>query len=248
MKFDGWFRYSLLQVKSELDCLVGLSLEFSSTTDKQIALLLPSNENVVGSMNWFSAKFDKVIAPLRVRTSARAPEWTITEGSIEMSGYSLRRIDAVCYRSILRNSGAESACKFYAVLGHISIESSESSSYLPPYNSWLVEAEHIKWISSPSPGFKSLSVLITWRLREGCAAQAPGFRNFNIYVEREKEVESGSPRSVREFLGVAQVGAFYVSDLVVPTDVSSLRFIVQVCGDDGVCLKLEESPRLSLGC
>ncbi|XP_059666788.1 cytosolic endo-beta-N-acetylglucosaminidase 1-like isoform X2 [Cornus florida] len=244
-----YFTYS---VKSDEISLVGLSLEFSSTLKERTSVLLASRGRTLLTINQLSTKFGKVIMPCRVTKSETAPGWVIQESSISMNGYTLKEIHAVCYRSkpvlskqILNsgsngedNSLARGPSEYFALLGHITVKTSEQNSSFPPSTSWLVEGQYIKWTSG-SQGSKTLSVKVIWKLKDGDASLFP---QYNIYVEKLSKMLEG----VQEYLGVARVDAFYVSDLVIPTGTSSLNFIIQVCSIDGACQSLHDSPSFHL--
>lgn len=242
-------------VKSEGDSLLGLSLHFSSAANERTSVLLAS-----WGTNQFSRKFSKIIAPCQVNKPRTAPGWAVLESSIEMNGYTLTEIHAVCYRpkhehSQLRlehrTDGSEdtltySPKEYHAVLGHITMNTSKENTYFPPSSSWLVEGHYIKW-SSGSQGSKTVSVKIVWKSKDGTDSQFP---KYNIYVEklpkqavRNHGVGLGG---VQEYLGVANVEAFYVSELPIPATTSSLKFIIQVCGVDGVCQNMDDSPYFQL--
>uniref|UniRef100_A0A5B6YH99 mannosyl-glycoprotein endo-beta-N-acetylglucosaminidase n=1 Tax=Davidia involucrata TaxID=16924 RepID=A0A5B6YH99_DAVIN len=239
----------IYSVKSDGSSLVGLSLQFSSTMKERTSVLLAPWGR---TKNQFSNKFSKVVMPHRVTQSKTTPGWVIQESSIAMNGHTLTEIHAVCYRSKpelneLRlksgshgedNSLARSPSEYFAILGHIRVRTSEQNPDFPPSTSWLVEGQYIKWTSG-SQGSKSLSVKIIWKLKDGDASLFP---EYNIYAEKPGRTLEG----VQEYLGVAQVEAFYVSDLVVPSGTSSVRFIIQVCNVDGTCQKLDDSPSFQL--
>ncbi|XP_075671601.1 cytosolic endo-beta-N-acetylglucosaminidase 1 isoform X2 [Castanea sativa] len=235
------FTYS---VKSEGDSQLGLSLQFSSTMNKSMSILLASQE-----IYQFSSKFSQVITTRPHEKPGNSPGWVIQEASIAMNGYTLTEIYAVCYRSkpeFNKPRPAHNPVKYFAVLGHITIKNSDKKSGFPPSSSWIVEAQFIKW-ASVSQGSKTLSVKLIWKLKDGTDTVFP---NYNIYAKKlAKQVVSdqdGSLEDVPKYLGTAHVEAFYVSDLSVPCETSSLKFIVQVCAADGTCQKLDDSPTFSI--
>ncbi|KAL4620797.1 hypothetical protein ACB092_06G181900 [Castanea dentata] len=235
------FTYS---VKSEGDSQLGLSLQFSSTMNKSMSILLASQE-----IYQFSSKFSQVITTRPHEKPGNSPGWVIQEASIAMNGYTLTEIYAVCYRSkpeFNKPRPAHNPVKYFAVLGHITIKNSEKKSGFPPSSSWIVEAQFIKW-ASVSQGSKTLSVKLIWKLKDGTDTVFP---NYNIYAKKlAKQVVSdqdGSQEDVPKYLGTAHVEAFYVSDLSVPCETSSLKIIVQVCAADGTCQKLDDSPTFSI--
>ncbi|XP_059666790.1 cytosolic endo-beta-N-acetylglucosaminidase 1-like [Cornus florida] len=242
-----YFSYS---VKSDGNSLVGLMLEFSSTLKERTSVLLASCGSNLTTVNQLSSNFSEVIMPIQVTKPETAPGWVIQESSIAMNGYTLTEIHAVCYQSNPEvnedNSLAHSLSEYFAVLGHITVRTSEMNSIFPPSTSWLVEGQYIKWTSG-SQGSKTLSVKVIWKLKDGDASVFP---KYNIYVERLAARAVGEQGKmldgVQEYLGEAQVEAFYVSDLVFPSDTSSLKFIIQVCATDGACLTLDDSPSFQL--
>ena len=234
-----------MQVKADGNSLIGLSLQFTSTLKEKMSVLVASKGDDLFTENLLSRKFTKVIKPLKVTKSETAPGWTTEESSIAMNGYTLQEIHAVCYRSKPKhgesrssdgqdNSLVRSPSEYFAVLGDLLVKTSEQNLVFPPSTSWVVEGQFIKWALG-SQNSKTLSVKIIWKVKEGDASLFP---QYNIYVEKVG--------GVQEYLGVAKVEAFYVSDLVVPSGTSSLKFIIQVCGFDGTCQKLDDSPSFQL--
>ncbi|KAJ9160381.1 hypothetical protein P3X46_025788 [Hevea brasiliensis] len=242
-------------VQSDGGSLLGLSLQFSSTLNERISVLIAPWET-----NQLSNKFSQVIVPNRVNKQELAPGWVIQESSIEMNGYTLTEIHAVCYRpkpeigklSLEHKSDghndklAQGPSEYFAVLGHITIKTSKDNPVFPPSSSWLVEGQYIKW-SSGSQGSKSLSVKIAWKLKDGSNFQSS---KYNIYVEKLAKTTVGNSggrvEGIQEYIGVAYVEAFYVYDLSIPSTTTTLKFIIQVCGVDGASQKLDDSPYYQL--
>ncbi|KAG8644856.1 hypothetical protein MANES_10G008500v8 [Manihot esculenta] len=286
-------------VKSDVGSMLGLSLQFSSNLDERTLVLIAPWE-----ANQLSNKFSKVIVPHMVNTQEMAPGWVIQESSIQMNGYTLTEIHAVCYRpkpeirklrlehksdesevfykssidltteevinnkppgvllfcgsipddqtcggsqhNINNDTSAQVSSEYFAVLGHITIKTSKENPVFPPSSSWLVEGQYIK-LSSGSQGSKKLSVKITWKLKDGSKFQSS---KYNIYVEKLAKTATGNSggrvEDIQEYIGVAYVEAFYVYDLAIPSNITSLKFIVQVCGVDGACQKLDDSPYYQL--
>ncbi|KAJ7959600.1 Cytosolic endo-beta-N-acetylglucosaminidase [Quillaja saponaria] len=241
----------IYSVKSEGNSLLGLVLEFSSTADERVSILLASR----GAAQ-FSTKYTKVIMTSQFKKQGTLPGWVIHESSISMNGYRLTEVHAVCYKSIpeLNELGLESGSdchdtispcsslsNYFAILGHITIKTPEHNSEFQPSNSWLVDGEHIKW--TPGSQFsKNLSIKLTWKLKDGNHSIFP---NYNIYVTKVPEGNdspAGTLQPVQEFLGTAQVNFFYVSNLEVSSSTSSLRFTIQACVVDGTNQKLNDSP------
>lgn len=245
------FMYS---AKLDGNSLIGLSLELSSAVKGKTSVLLASWGNTLLTMTQFSSKFDKVIMPRQVTKSETDAGWVIVESGIAMNGFKLTEIHAVCYTSkpefgklglnpqidenVVENSVSPNPTQYSAILGHITVKTSEQNSVFPPSTSWLVEGQDIKWTSG-SQGSKTLSVKLSWRLNDGDASLFP---QYNIFVEKLANQDAGK----QEYLGVARVEAFYVSDLVVPSGTSNLKFIIQVCGIDGTSLTVNDSPSFQL--
>ncbi|GLT92925.1 hypothetical protein SLE2022_107350 [Rubroshorea leprosula] len=238
--------YFTYAVKSNANSLVGLSLEFSSEVKERKKLLLASH-----GFDHILNKFSKVIVPNQPRETEWAPSqgWVIQESSILMNGYTLTEIHAVCYRPQPESStfGSESQSniqgpeEYLAVLGYIRISNSKENPNFPPSTSWTVDGQYIEWAGSQ--GSRTLSLKINWKLKDGSESLFP---SFNIYVEKltKQEVEDvgGKLKGTPEYLGIAHVEAFYISDLTIPSDTSSLKFIIQVSDANGGTQKLDESP------
>ncbi|CAI8597376.1 unnamed protein product [Vicia faba] len=231
------FTYS---VKSNGNSSLGLKLVFTSNKDETVSAFLTSQE-----VHNFSNKFDKVIKTREQKGFSSG--WAINESEIEMNGYTLTEIHAVCYISDCKDFTSASPSDYYALLGHITVKSSDYKPNFPVSSSWLVDGKFIKWTSG-SEGSKTLSIKISWTLKDGKNYLS---LKYNIYLVKSSKQASDSPsrtsESVKEeYLGVAQVNCFYVSDLEVPSDTSSLKFIVQVCSVDGTIQALDESPYYEL--
>lgn len=263
-----------MQLKSNGSSQLGLSLEFTSAVAEQKSVLLASSGDSLLTMSRFVRHFDDVIMPHRVNKLESESSWVIQESSIAMEGYMLTKIHAVCYKLRAEVHKSESQGKtmalyplraevhksesqgktmalypseYHAVLGHLAINSSTQNFEFPPSTSWLVEGTFTKWSSSGSNGSRKLDVKLVWELKDG---KTHLFPKYYIYVKKQPDLSmaepNGSLQLVQEYLGVAEVEAFYVSDLVVPTGTSSVKFIIQVCSLDGALQKLEESPSLDL--
>ncbi|CAL1374794.1 unnamed protein product [Linum trigynum] len=236
----------IYSVKSEGDSLMGLSLHFfSPLNDKKTVIAIAPWET-----DELPRKFKKAIVPGRVTDSEIEPGWVQYESKVAMNGQILREIRAVCHKTkgttaIMRSEqkAAAEGSEYFAVLGQILMNNSDHNSCLPPSTSWEVTAELVQWTASSaaaaadSEGSRAVSLKINWKLKDGNTAFAHS--KYNVYVAK-----LGS--SSVQYLGVAAVEAFYVSNLVVPSGVSSLKFIVQVCSIDGSSQKLDESPYFEL--
>ncbi|RDX88412.1 Cytosolic endo-beta-N-acetylglucosaminidase 1 [Mucuna pruriens] len=241
----------IYSVKSDSNSSLGLVLLFTSTVNKTMSILLTSH-----GMDHLSSEFSKVVPTIEHK--GNAPGWVIHEGAIEMNGYILTEIHALCHRSNApfnelglksRPLGPDhtvaSPTDYFAVLGHITVKTPNYNPDFPASTSWLVDGEYINWNSGPQ-GSRILSVKISWKLKE----QNFVFPHYNVYVEKLPKLADGNPSTtlehVHEYLGVAHVNCFYVSELKVPPGTSSLKFIIQVCGFDGTNQNLEESPYYQL--
>lgn len=251
------FTYS---VQSDGTSLIGLSLEFSSSLSGKTSLLLASGRTPLLLVNQFSSKFSKIIMPHQITKPEKDSEWVLQESSIAMKGYTLTEIHAVCYHSTLETNeiglGSHSndqdsilslsSKEYLAILGDITIKTSAQILVFPPSTSWIVEGQNTKW-TSPSEGSKSLSIKVIWKLQNGDASLFP---KYNIYVKKLDKQVVGKPRGTlpggHEYLGVAFVEAYQVSDLEVPSETSAIKFFIQVCGADGTCQKIDDSPSFTL--
>ncbi|KAL5171018.1 Cytosolic endo-beta-N-acetylglucosaminidase 1 [Glycine soja] len=226
----------IYSVKSDGNSSLGLKLEFTSTSNKRASVLLTSR-----AVNRFSSKFSKIV--MTREHKGLSSGWVINEGVVAMNGYTLTEIHAVCYGSNDNDETLASPSDYFALLGHITIKTSDYKSYFPVSSSWLVDGSCIKWTSDPL-GSKTLDVKISWKLKNG---QNFLFLKYNVYLVKLSKQDVGiTLEDVKEYLGVAQVNCFYVSDLEVPSDTSSLKFIIQVCGVDGTIQELDESPYYQL--
>lgn len=225
-----------------------------SATRSEKSVFLASWENALLTMSRFSNQFDAVIIPRKVTNLSTATGWIKQDSSIfAMGGYTLTEIHALCYMSkpVRDNlkpephkedaSFALDQSEYYAVLGDLLVHASSSSEHtiFPLSTTWLVEGEYIKWSSgSNSEGSKKLSIKLMWKPKVGNTNM---FSQYNIYVHN-----LDSNKEEAEYLGMAHVEAFYVSDLIVPTTTSSIRFIIQVFHLSGVSQNLEDSPYFQL--
>ncbi|KAK9168044.1 hypothetical protein Syun_000184 [Stephania yunnanensis] len=234
-------------VNSKPGSLLGLSLKFISEGNNETSFLLASSDS-----DQFADEFDKVIMPheaenLKNDVVPKAPGWIIQESSISMKDQTLTEIGILCYKpkhQLEDNESAQDTSDYYASLGHITIRRSSQNPIFPSANSWVVNGQNISW-SSGSQGTKTLSIKIVWSL---VGRDDKLFSGYNIYVDKVKSSVDGAPEKIGEtqYLGVAKVKAFYVTKLVVPTGITSLRFIIQVCGADGTCQTVDSSPTLLL--
>ncbi|MED6176780.1 hypothetical protein PIB30_091545 [Stylosanthes scabra] len=223
-------------VKSDSNSLLGLVLHVTSTMNENVSILAAPQ-----GMNHLSQKFGKIVPTTEKNGSS--PGWITHEFTIDMNGYTLTEIRAMCYRQdhkLTLNSrplGRDlTADNYSAILGHVTVTTLDYKPSFPLSNSWLVSGEYITLKSSPKGDSKFLSVKISWKLKEEKDESA--FSHYNVYVENVSKV--------KEYIGVAHVNSFYVSELEVPSGTSSFKFIIQVCNVDGTNQKLDESPNFQL--
>ncbi|XAR71899.1 Mannosyl-glycoprotein endo-beta-N-acetylglucosaminidase [Bertholletia excelsa] len=226
--------YFIYSVKSDASSLIGLSLKFSSSMDEKTSILLASWRSNSLTTNQLSSRFGRVINPLRVTKLETDPEWVIQESSITMNKNILKEIHVLCYRPNPEPDEKLELPEYFAVIGHLTIKTPDQNLVFPPSTSWEVEGKYVKWTSG-SQGSKDLSLKLIWSLKDGDSSIFP---KYNIFVEKLA--------GAQKYIGVAQIEAFYVSDLSVPSGTSSLKFIIQVCGMDGTSQKANDSPSFEL--
>jgi mannosyl-glycoprotein endo-beta-N-acetylglucosaminidase len=190
------------------------------------------------------------------KVAPQAPDnqnWVLYQATVQSSaGHTLTGINIVCtlkttgkINTEMEEDGSSEAngnrpLPYHASLGHVSIRNSNDDKLFPPAKSWVTEGGNISW-SNNSNTSKLLSLKISWKLNTSHQAL---FMKYNVYVE--KLTADSNAKASRTFLGIASVEAFYVSNLQVPDEVNSLKFIIQACGRDGSRQELEECPNLFL--
>lgn len=256
--------YISYSVKSDGNSLLGLNLGFSNINGRTSILLAPGH--AFPHLHQLKNTFDRVVTPMQNKNSAgmesQATGWIIHETSIDMNDQTLTDIHVVCYKEknldlhdlmlepdkLNKHSTSITAglTDFNASLGHISIKTSVENMKYPPATSWVVEGQYISWASGPNDT-KIVSLKILWSLNGAGDAM---FLKYNVYADKSAKSEAddtdGIIRGNLEYLGVAQVQAFYVSNMSVPTGISALKFIIQVCGVDGSSQELVDSPAFLL--
>ncbi|CAN7112766.1 unnamed protein product [Brassica rapa subsp. narinosa] len=225
-------------VKSDETSKLGLLLCFSSPSRETKSILVAPQEPI--------PRFDHVFLKCLVTSKQTISVWTVHEASLVMDGHTLTEISAFCY--IPENSTKTS--EYVALLGHISIKDhhvqlQQNLVSLPLPSSWIIEAHNIELITGNS-GSKILRVKLEWRQTQLEDSVLPVY---NVYAENVKSTGAlrsrkvlEKPRSERVFLGISHVPAYYVSELVVDSDVKGVSFVVQPCGLDGSWRKLDDSP------
>lgn len=241
------------QVNADANCVIGLSLDLSSRNKGNTSILIANDiatfhEKKHNYMYSSYVQSDKVVP--------QAPDnqnWVLYQATVQSSAsYTLTGINIVCTLKTTGKINAEieeddssetngnRSLPYRASLGHVSIRNSNNDTLFPPAKSWVTEGGYISW-SKNSNTSKLLSLKISWKLNTSHQA---AFMKYNVYVE--KLTADSNAKASRSFLGVASVEAFYVSDLQVPDEVTTLKFIIQACGCDGSRQKLEECPKLFL--
>ncbi|CAN6992004.1 unnamed protein product [Brassica rapa subsp. trilocularis] len=226
-------------VKSDETSNLGLLLGFSSPSHETKSILVAPQEP--------TPRLDHMFLKCLVTSEQTVSEWTVYETSLVMDGHTLTEISAFCYRT--ENSTKTS--EYVALLGHISIKEhaqlQQNLVSLPPASSWVIEAHSIELVPGDS-GSKILRVKLEWRQKHLEDSVLPVY---NVYAEKVKSTDVlrsrkvlDKPRSERVFLGVSHVPAYYVSELVVDSDVKGVSFVVQPCGEDGSWMKVDDSPNL----
>nr|VDC77702.1 unnamed protein product [Brassica rapa] len=226
-------------VKSDETSKLGLLLGFSSPSHQTKSILVAPQEP--------TPRLDHMFLKCLVTSEQTVSEWTVYETSLVMDGHTLTEISAFCY--ITENSTKTS--EYVALLGHISIKDhhvqllQQNLVSLPPATSWVMEAHNLELVLGKS-GSRILKVKLEWRQTQLEDSVLPVY---NVYAESVKSTDVlrsrkvlEKPRSERVFLGVSHVPAYYVSELVVDSDVKGVSFVVQPCGEDGSWSKLDVSP------
>nr|VDD52949.1 unnamed protein product [Brassica oleracea] len=227
-------------VKSDETSKLGLLLRFSSPSHETKSILVAPQEPI-------PILVDHMFLKCLVTSEQTVSEWTVHETSLVMDEHTLIEIFAFCY-------GPENPTKtseYVALLGHISIKDHvqlpQNLVSLPPPSSWVIEAHNIELVPCNS-GSKILRVKLEWRQKQREDSVLPVY---NVYAESVKSTDVlrsrkvlEKPRSERVFLGISHVPAYYVSELVLDSDVKGVSFVVQPCGEDGSWMKVDDSPNL----
>ncbi|CAN6921489.1 unnamed protein product, partial [Brassica oleracea] len=228
-------------VKSDETSKLGLLLGFSSPSHETKSILVAPQEP--------TPRLDHMFLKCLATSEQTVSEWTVYETSLVMDGHTLTEISAFCYRT--ENSTKTS--EYVALLGHISIKDhhvqllQQNLVSLPPATSWVIEAHNLELVLGKS-GSRILKVKLEWRQTQ---LEDSGLPVYNVYAENVKSTDVlrsrkvlEKPRSERVFLGISHVPAYYVSELVLDSDVKGVSLVVQPCGEDGSWRKLDDSPNL----
>ncbi|CAA7031976.1 unnamed protein product [Microthlaspi erraticum] len=227
-------------VKSDKRSVLGILLRFSSSSQETNSLLMAPDE----SIHRFG---DDMFLPCLLTSTQTKSDWTVHETNIVLDGHTLTEISALCYRPNNDLSEETNTTEYFALLGHISIKSQQKTNIFPPASSWIIEARNVQFLPGGS-GSRTLSCKLEWRLKH---PEDSVFTRYNVYAETLKSSEYRTRKVMEEprsdekvFLGTAHVDAYYVSDMVVGSDVKKLRFVVQACGEDGSWQELDACPNL----
>ncbi|CAN7112769.1 unnamed protein product [Brassica rapa subsp. narinosa] len=199
-------------VKSDETSKLGLLLCFSSPSHETKSILVAPQEP--------TSRFDHMFLKCLVASKQTVSEWTVHETSL-----------------------------YVALLGHISIKDHvqlpQNLVSLPPPSLWVIDAHNMELVTGDS-GSKILRVKLEWRQTQLEDSVLPVY---NVYAESVKSTDVlrsrkvlEKPRSERVFVGVSHVPAYYVSELVVDSDVKGVSFVVQPCGEDGSWMNVDVSP------
>lgn len=221
-------------MKSDERSMLGILLRFSTPSQETKSLVMAPNEY----MHRFG---DMYFLPCLRRTKS---DWTVHETNLIMDGHTLTEISALCCGpddlAEETNTGG-----YFALLGHISIKDLKKTKLFPPASSWVVEAHNVEIVPGDS-GSRTLSCKLEWKLKQ--PEEDYVFTRYNVYAEKlisyrtRKVMEE--PRNEKVFLGTAHVDAYYVSGMVVGSDVKKVRFVIQTCGEDGSWQELDASPSI----
>jgi len=224
---------------------MGLLLELSSNAKKQFCVLACDAD----CMDKLTQRYGEVTCMPVERTwgaGSMGASWILHESSIAMNGYTVTDIHLYCYlgKQEREEPKVEKISPYSASLGHISIRNFSESTVFPPADSWSIQLQDISGVYSPN-STRILSLNIIWNLKE---EMTQSFTKYNIYVEKLDDQAStnvdGAVAGGKDFLGVARVECFYVSNLEVPVGSIGVKFIVQPCGPDGACQGLDDCPAL----
>ncbi|KAF3603494.1 hypothetical protein F2Q69_00038781 [Brassica cretica] len=228
-------------VKSDETSKLGLLLRFSSPSHETKSILVAPQEPIPRLV-------DHMFLKCLVTSEQTVSEWTVHETSLVMDEHTLTEISAFCYRT----ENSTKASEYVALLGHISIKDhvqllQQNFVSLPPASSWVIEAHNIELVPG-NFGSKILRVKLEWKQKQREDSVLPVY---NVYAESVKSTDVlrsrkvlEKPRSERVFLGISYVPAYYVSELVLDSDVKGVSFVVQSCGEDGSWMKVDDSPNL----
>lgn len=220
-------------MKSDKSSLLGILLRFSTPSQETKSLVMAPNE--------YMHRFGDMFLPCLRRTTS---DWTVHETNLIMDGHTLTEISALCYGpdDLAEETNTQG---YFALLGHISIKDLKKTKLFPPASSWVVEAHNVEVVPGDS-GSRTLSCKLEWRLKH--PEEDSVFTRYNVYAEKlisyrtRKVMEE--PRNEKVFLGTAHVDAYYVSGMVVGSDVKKVRFVIQTCGEDGSWQELDGFPSI----
>jgi mannosyl-glycoprotein endo-beta-N-acetylglucosaminidase len=221
-------------VKFDEESAVGICLELSSATKAVVVHALITDDELPFLAN--KPKFDyNIIKSNRINANASSAtdvKWVPYTATIDSDTVNSGQILTSIYLvSTLKNG----AGMYSTSLGHLRVSATEVVQF-PFAKDWKVGGQDVSWSVSQT-GTKSVSAKIVWLLDEE-EHRTSMFSKYNIYIEK-----LGFGMS---YLGFARAQAFYVSDLVVPSEASMMKFVIQPFADDGSCQELNECPTFLL--
>lgn len=240
----------MIQVRADANSAVGVSLDLSSR-NKESSSILVAEDIATFARKKLNHNYDLYVKADKVESHAPYnQDWVLYRASVQSNAdYTLTGINIVCTLKIAGKmdpepevggssvANVDRSLPYHSSLGSISIQKIGEDTQFPPAELWVTEGEYISW-SNTSNTPRHVSMKIIWKLKTPSETL---FKKYNIYVEMLMADSSTKPP--RSYLGAANVEAFYISNLDVPSDVTGLKFIIQACGPDGRCQKLEKCPK-----
>uniref|UniRef100_A0A0D9WFE0 mannosyl-glycoprotein endo-beta-N-acetylglucosaminidase n=1 Tax=Leersia perrieri TaxID=77586 RepID=A0A0D9WFE0_9ORYZ len=241
-----------LHVKADAHSGLGLSLDLSSRNKGSSSILI-ADDTATFTRKEQHRKYGSYVKSDRADPHTPVGQnWVAYEATIQLNDvFTLTGINIVCTMKTTAKidsetdgdgsseAGANRSLRYHASLGHVSIRNTGETQF-PPGKSWVTEGKYISWLNS-SDNSKLVSLKISWELNNKHQAS---FMRYNVYVE--KLTADSNAKASRTFLGVASVQAFYVSNLLIASEVTGLKFFIQPCGPDGSCQVLAECPKFHL--
>ncbi|XP_078446814.1 cytosolic endo-beta-N-acetylglucosaminidase 1-like isoform X2 [Wolffia australiana] len=222
--------------------IIGLSLSLSTQDGKEensSVLIIEGGSSSIPVD--FHCQFSQILNPTCVPKSS---EWDVLEAIVTRPGDAITEICAVCCTKAQPMPGAVTATfpSFYAALGHVGIVDFDSPRSGP---SLSVTCQHVFWANSIE-GTRMVALEVCWERKDHDGVDIPALW-YNIFasIMNKGGEDKGDGSGVR-FLGVTRLNRFFVDNLMVSAGASGVRFIVQACGLDGACQKLDHCPTLDL--
>ncbi|KAJ3676455.1 hypothetical protein LUZ60_003867 [Juncus effusus] len=209
--------------KSDDESALGLCLELLNNKNELTHILITDNKFPLFT-NHPKFNFETIII-LSEKLNSNS-NWVLYETTVNSNSQTLTKIYLVGQSS--KNNDT-----YLASLGQLTINTTKDSFHFPSSNEWRIEAQNISISSSNDT--KQISLKTIWLLNDDKNIHFP-FTKYNIYVEK-----LGSGENMK-YLGFAKVQAYYVSDLVVSSEINTVKFYVQPCAIDGSCQDLDTCP------